>query len=508
VSDFPGGADIRKLFRLADSDPIFAARVRTTDAPRGSWYLLVRLAPDLEERFGIRREFVVYCTPVDDLQVRAMDQLRKIIRSVLHDIDPDHAIIVTSDPLATEKLKDWSVDRRLLLAPLVPDDLPRRFSSGDPRDALPRLLEEWWFGRNLYEERTPVTGSDFFGRSKEVQHLVLAAEEGRHVGAFGLRKIGKTSLLFEVQRHLRSRGDVVPAFIDLQGSAAADAAGHVAYRIASVLEKEFDRSGRLSKQAFRETVGLPRRYAQLSSRDWITSLADGLRALLDADEALRLAVILDEAEILLPGADDPLTDARELFQALRSVAQESGRLSLIVAGVNATPCERPTLGGVDNPLFGLLTVQYIGPLDREACREMIVRVGAKMGLRWPLVVAMQIVEAVGGHPLLARLACSDVAETHPERPWDVPLSTVTKVLSQFHLGHPAELNEMLESLRRYYATEFELLSLISKGLGERPEELDEWRRIYPDAINHLVGYGVLDALRMRIEIAPLQVMLT
>ncbi len=105
-TDFPGGGAIRKLFRLANSDPIFAGPVPLADAPRGSWYLLVRLAPELEDRFGIRREFVVYCTRVDDLQARALNQLRGIIKNAPSDVDPDHAVIVTSDPLAEEKLKD------------------------------------------------------------------------------------------------------------------------------------------------------------------------------------------------------------------------------------------------------------------------------------------------------------------------------------------------------------------------------------------------------------------
>jgi hypothetical protein len=74
-------------------------------------------------------------------------------------------------------------------------------------------------------------------------------------------------------------------------------------------------------------------------------------------------------------------------------------------------------------------------------------------------------------------------------------------LADFHKRHAAQLNEITESLRRYFPSELELLELLARG---DEATLEEWGEAYPTAINHLAGYGVLDNVRMQIRIAPLQ----
>ncbi len=54
-----------------------------------------------------------------------------------------------------------------------------------------------------YETRSPVTGSRFFGRDQEVSRI-LANPDTNHV-ILGIRRVGKTSLLREVERIFRER---------------------------------------------------------------------------------------------------------------------------------------------------------------------------------------------------------------------------------------------------------------------------------------------------------------
>jgi len=61
-----------------------------------------------------------------------------------------------------------------------------------------------------YETRSPVTGSRFFGREQEVSRI-LANPDTNHV-ILGIRRIGKTSLLREIERILKDRDSNTQVF--------------------------------------------------------------------------------------------------------------------------------------------------------------------------------------------------------------------------------------------------------------------------------------------------------
>jgi hypothetical protein len=208
-------------------------------------------------------------------------------------------------------------------------------------------------------------------------------------------------------------------------------------------------------------------------------------------------VILDEAEILMPTPAHPLPHAVQFFRVLRAVATETRRLSLVVAGVNATPSESPSLGSEDNPLFGLLSIEYLGPLELADCADMLRRVGRKMQIRWEEAPLNRIAEQVGSHPLLARLAGSDLASAYPERPLRPNLDYTRVVLHDFHRRHSRIFEQMVQSLRKYYPDEFDFLEIVASG-----DEAFVYSAIdeNPSLLNHLDGYGVFNARTLQISI--------
>jgi hypothetical protein len=64
------------------------------------------------------------------------------------------------------------------------------------------------------------------------------------------------------------------------------------------------------------------------------------------------------------------------------------------------------IGEDDNPLFGRLSVRYLGPLDFTSCADLIRDVGRRMRMRWDPAATKAVTAYVGGHPLLARLAAT------------------------------------------------------------------------------------------------------
>lgn len=489
--DFPFGEAVMKLLGQAGARPIWLQKVKEgRGAPARSWQIHVRLPKHLEEHFGITRQFLVYCACTDDLRPRDATTVQTLIRSADDPIEPDLALLVTDDPDAHPKLADWAVERELglTIVPIAREPLESALAGEDPSGALRRFIEGWISAHDLYDERGPVTGKQFHGRAGILRDLDRKLAQARgHVGIFGLRRIGKTSLLLELQRRLAQRPDVVPVFIDLEGTSGA---AHTFFRIAQEVADVLPDYSTLSGPQARRALNLPDSFDEMPPDQLMSRMADTLRNVL-MQGALRnrhVILILDEVEILLPNATAPEPNAVRLFRALRAVSQETRRLSLVIAGVNATPTESHVLGDQDNPLFGLLSIEYLGPLEPAECDEMLRGVGRRMQVRWG-ASASELTHYVGAHPLLARLAASDVVTTYPERPLRPNIEQTRAVLEDFHTRRTSIFSQMVDSLRRYYPDELEVLRVLASGDQVFGSELVEED---PNLRNHLVGYGVLD----------------
>jgi serine/threonine-protein kinase len=326
----------------------------------------------------------------------------------------------------------------------------------------------------------------------------------RHVGIFGLRRIGKTSLLLELIDRLQKRPDVAPIFVNLEISSSAPSAAHVAWRIGdAVAEILAKRSSSLSHKGARRALSIPDDWTDVPPGALITGLATSLTGVLSSGllRETRLVVVLDEAEILLPNTVEPMPDAIHLLRMVRGVSQQTERLTLVMAGVNATPSESPTISNDDNPLFGLLSVRYIGTLDSAACDGMIRQVGRRMRMRWEPAATKTVTAYVGGHPLLARLAASDVWERHPDRPLRPTAEMVKRDLKGFAIRNSNIFAQMTQSLRRYYPDELEVLKIIANGDTEFARNL---LREDSSTLNHLVGYGVLDHETLSVSVPAFQ----
>ena len=238
--DYPFGADVLELFNSAGARATRLAPVRQ-GAPNHSWALHVRLPFELEEHFSITRQFLVYCVCTKDLQPRDVNRLPALIRNAADEVEADFSMLVSGDPLAKRKLNEWASERSvggITIVPLSKERLTQLLKS-DRSNALSHVIEEWISERNLYDERSPVTGERFHGRAAVLRDLDRhLAKGGGDIGLFGLRRIGKTSVLLELADRLRQRDEMVPVFIDLEGT---NGAAHAAYRIGQELARSIAR---------------------------------------------------------------------------------------------------------------------------------------------------------------------------------------------------------------------------------------------------------------------------
>ena len=83
-----------------------------------------------------------------------------------------------------------------------------------PFGALRSVLNTWLYRQDLFARTYPVFGKRFFGRDRILAELKEAIVGARPSGIFGLRKVGKTSLLKECERRATASGDIV-VYVDL-----------------------------------------------------------------------------------------------------------------------------------------------------------------------------------------------------------------------------------------------------------------------------------------------------
>jgi serine/threonine-protein kinase len=503
--DFRGGRELLGLLDGANCKVTYVTPATVPDAPAGSWLLYVRLSEDLGAIFGIERELLVYCVNAADLQARVYNQLSWEMGKARRQVEDMRACVVISDTRAAARVEQMSGGETILLAPIVVQNLVGQDQHGDALGQLSRVLSKWWFARDLYVQYTPVMGRAFFGRSQDVQRLNRSIAEGRSIGLFGLRKIGKTSLLREVQRRGLDQPNSITVVHDLQISAGRGSAEHAAWSISRNISKVLQKTGLLTRDKIRRFFNPGSSYDP--ERAYIADLIDGLDGALSGElEELRVGLYLDEIECLWPPGKEPVKGTLELFQGLRAIAQSTGRLTIVVAGVNSSVAEQTLMAGIDNPLFGMLEPMYLGPLDSDDAIALIRDLGKQMGFRWERGDALALASSLGYHPLLVRLAASEVIKPLEKRskPALVEHGDVQAALEEFTTTHREQLVQIIESLEHHYPEEKEIFEAIVAG---RRDEALEWMLAYPLAERHLVGYGLLDDADKGPTIAPLSTML-
>jgi len=269
------------------------------------------------------------------------------------------------------------------------------------RDEFEVLLRRFRRRRDLYNVRDPVADRlNFFGRAARADELLEMLAEGRPVGLFGLRKMGKSSLL----QVLGDRAGFPVAHIDLQEG--LELAGLYTRTLAA-----------WQRALHVKTPDVRWEPPPLSGGDLADAFTSAVRGLLQQLEAkglsARLGLFVDEIELLVPGkASNAAVEAAELARylafarVLRGLVQATGQLSLLVAGVDARLNRVNRLAGEQNPFYQFFRAEYLEPLSEVDCIQMVRNIGRQMGLVYSDEAVAYVATVSGGHPFLARQLCS------------------------------------------------------------------------------------------------------
>jgi len=182
-----------------------------------------------------------------------------------------------------------------------------------------------------------------------------------------------------------------------------------------------------------------------------------------------LVLIFDEIEFISPLAQLDQhwrQDFIAFWQTLWSYQSRQGGLSLILAGVNPTVTERSVYDGVQNPLFGIVSPQYLRGLAPEDTKRMVKTLGKRMGLRFDPDGIEYLQERYGGHPLLTRIACSLFNTALTRSGASRPVVVNREGLVSSEVIRDSELSFYCEhvvfELRQFYPGEYAMLEALAR----------------------------------------------
>lgn len=448
-------------------------------------FFFVKPTDKLINDFHLGREVLVVLTPYPQFEPRTLDFVDKTMFEFLNRLDKLCVVLISPDTTIRTKVKDIiSQDRESRL--IIPYSYYEFDASQNAESTIIKRLKEVFYERDLFAFDSPLRNDTyFFGRSQIIQELYGKYKSGQNGCLFGLRKIGKTSVLFAVQRHMSMR-DEPSVYVD-----CSETSFHLRRWNESLyfLVSTFVRRNELP------CITKMHKESEYTEKDASRCFEDDLLLISKHLSNQRLLFILDEVENITfdISPSDHWSNGKDyifFWQSIRSVFQNNSNLfSFIMAGVNPKALEIPTVQGFDNPIYRLITPVYLPLFDIQEVREMVSSIGSYMGLQFGDEVFTYLTDDFGGHPFLIRQVCSRI---HRAAGHQRPIS-----ISKFR--YQADREKLTESIQEYiglivsvlsekYKDEYELLEYLAQG---DQQTFRDFVDLSYGMIEHLEGYGVI-----------------
>jgi hypothetical protein len=248
---------------------------------------------------------------------------------------------------------------------------------------------------NPYIAGNPVTGREMFFGREEVFEFIQQALKGRHqdnaIVLYGQRRTGKTSVLYQLHRHLDPQ--YIPVLIDLQAFSMQGMATFL-WEISGTICRTLRREHSIEvKQPDRQDFALdPRQFFHDSFLGRVWSAVGERRLVLMFDEAIRL-----EDEVVAGGLE------RDVFDYMRHLMQHNQRLRFIFS----LGSRLEEMGQEYAKLFNVALYKQITHLSSDAAQALIT-LPVKGAFEYDDAAVDYILEVGGRHAYYTQLICHSI----------------------------------------------------------------------------------------------------
>lgn len=460
--------------------------------------ILIKPIEQISQCFNIYREIVVVFSPYENFEPRSIDAIEYLNIQELR-VEEICSIVICKDDnveLKINRILKSNQESRII----IPFSY-RELIENEDEEYIINKLRSHFYCRDLFGIQDPLKKDlYFFGRKELIHNIVNKHLNAENIGIFGLRKTGKTSIIYGVQRAL-DRKNSIPIFIDCQTL-------HLkSWNIAIGYIVELLRAASNVKKA--DVKNLCNYCQEMYVADYFF---EDVKTIYNKGGKRSFLLIFDEIENIT--FDTSVSDnwrSGEYFlkfwQVIRSTYHrfcDENIFTYLIAGTNPRCVEQSDINNSDNPIFAQFTPLYIAPFSYEQTKEMLDKLGGYMGLLFAPETCAHLVEDFGGHPLLIRQMCSYI-HNHitNKRPYTITRYLYANLKDKFYKeenGFIKYAQMVLSVLSNWYKDEYQML--IWLALGDI-ETFNGLAAISPDYVTHLIKYGMIefvgDSYSFRIE---------
>jgi hypothetical protein len=405
----------------------------------------------------VDRELLALIANFDDLEVRTIELIKELIASRGGRLQPNICIVVHADKHGNDKLRTWGNEHGILIIPIC------RGSGGaiPSSEILKQNIARELFASDPFQVTGPVINDiDFFGRGTEAKELLRQLQAGRIRSLFGIRKVGKTSLINKVIKLARDAGTpriaMVDCSIDDFNKLNADGALKALAKIAKLA----------ATQGYAHIIDALRRSDQ--------SLVPVFDDLWNTPSPPSLVFIFDEVDYITP--DSPTayhwrTEFNTFWREFRVLVQEAQRhemtISLLVSGVSSRSFRQEQFDGIENSALHLVPEDYLSPFDSGASESMLRDLERRCGMQFAPDARSLLAQVCGDFPFWMRMAGSHVHRSLDveSRPIQVSRELLQPLLDEFVASEGADISKVaIETMHRVYPEIVDLLcECVEKG---------------------------------------------
>ena len=447
-------------------------------------YFLIKPTDIYVELFNIEKEVVVCFSDYEDFQPRTLDAFESAM-SKFQDLRLEKivAVLISKDDGIESKISDILKNDPEYQV-IVPFSYSELLSCSDSYFVRNRF-KRYFYNRDLFSFQSPLkTDLYFFGRTDLIHKIVNRHKSHENSGLFGLRKTGKTSIIFGIQRVLK-KTSLYSSFIDCQNPSFHMKRWN--YALKYVIDEIKAQNNISLKLKDIET------YTEDNAS---TSFEKDLLKIHSKISLKSVLLIFDEVEHMSYGVS-PTSHWRNdndfilFWQTLRSVYQKHTNLfSYLIVGTNPKCVETPFINGIDNPIFSQIPYEYITPFDVPQTREMVRKLGRIMGLKYDETIYSKLTEDFGGHPFIIRLVCSAINKLSPaDRPIRIDRALYEKGKDLFTTEYGSYIEMVISVLKEYYNDEYEMLKMLAI---DDVNTFNDFANLSSEYTNHLLGYNIID----------------
>ena len=431
----------------------------------------------IADAFGIEKEILLAYSPFPELQARAIQAVYLVSQQFpfKNRVDSLNCFIISDDEnvLNYSGITSFDDNSAQVLIPFISHDLV--LNKNDPWYIRNRL-RDYFFDVDLFGYMLPLRDETFFfGRQPIVARYIDAIKRCENRGIFGLRKTGKTSLLFKLDRIIREQHIGFVFFYDCKSPSYRkmhwnEFLGSICENIAKRLNISFR-----------------------PSYDEINIIKSLRYVMKEASlKNIKIIIMFDEIEYISfksPQDAHWKNEYIDFWQTLWSIQSLHRNIVFIISGVNPSVTEIDTVNGIQNPLFGIVQSEYLQGLSEDEVRHMIKTLGKRMGLRFTHDSISYLYAQYCGHPLLTRLACSHINRQYNNS--TRPINITIDILKQLQKDIDSELTyyfkHVVSEIQDFYPEEYEMFELLSSGQTSDFLELST----IVEFVKHLYSYGLV-----------------